>query len=333
MNIASLPILITILLISFTGFMCVLFFTGTKNKKQARVRSIIMTRSDSTVTSSDDEDDALQGKDKGGKHSVTKKLKSVQGRAEAQKNKKSLTSLIGQAGFETSLLKFWIYSVVFGTLCAVPIWFSGLSGFVKTMLIFTVYFGLPRFFLKWRANKRQKLFLQDFANALEDKIRLLQAGMPISEAISMVAKEYSGPVGEEMQRIYNAQRLGTPLPEAVQQMTIRLPIPEVQMFATTIAIQVQTGSSLSEVLGNLAGVIRGRYSLKRKVTALSSEAKISALIIGSIPFVLTGILYLVNREYVMLLFTHPTGKMLTTGALIWMGIGVLVMRQMINFKV
>jgi len=149
----------------------------------------------------------------------------------------------------------------------------------------------------------------------------------------MVAREYSGPVGTEMQRVYEAQRLGVPLPEAVLKMTIRVPLPEVQMFATAIAIQVQTGSSLSEVLGNLSGVIRGRYSLKRKIQALSSEAKISAMIIGSIPFVLTGVLYLVNRDYIMLLFTEQRGQMLLGGAIFWMLLGILVMRQMINFKV
>lgn len=116
-------------------------------------------------------------------------------------------------------------------------------------------------------------------------------------------------------------------------MMIRMPLPEVQMFATAVAIQVQTGSSLSEVLGNLSGVIRGRYSLKRKVQALSAEAKISAAIIGSIPFLLTGILYLVNRDYIMLLFTEKTGQMLLGGAIFWMLIGILMMRQMINFKV
>jgi tight adherence protein B len=157
--------------------------------------------------------------------------------------------------------------------------------------------------------------------------------MPVTEAISMVAREYSGPIGEEMERVYNAQKLGETLPDAVQKMTLRVPLPEVQMFATAITIQVQTGSSLSEVLGNLSGVIRGRFALKRKIQALSSEARISAMIIGSIPIILTGVLYLVNRDYIMLLFTDPTGKMLTGIAVGMMLVGAAVMRQMINMKV
>jgi tight adherence protein B len=104
------------------------------------------------------------------------------------------------------------------------------------------------------------------------------------------------------------------------------------MFATAVIIQTQTGSSLSEVLGNLSGVIRQRFRLRRKVEALSAEAKISAMIIGALPCVVVGALYLLNREYISLLWTTPTGKMLSYGAITWMSIGILVMRQMINFK-
>jgi tight adherence protein B len=140
-------------------------------------------------------------------------------------------------------------------------------------------------------------------------------------------------MGEEMSRIYDAQKMGTPLPDAVRKMIPRMPIPEVQMFATAIAIQVQTGSSLSEVLGNLSGVIRARARLKRKVQALSAEAKASASIIGCLPIMVSLALWGVNPSYIELLFTHPTGKILLFGAIVWMGFGVLAMKQMINFRV
>lgn len=324
-----LPFLIVFLIMSAIGFAVVFFISTRQSKKRQRMRELIVSRANSNISAT-----VNDKKDKpNAKHNVTKQLKQAEGRAEAQKNRKSLTSLIGQAGFDTPLYRFWIYSAIFGTICSFPILKTELNLLIKGLLIFTFYLGLPRFFLKWKATRRQRAFLQDFANALEDMIRLLKAGMPITEAISMVAREYSGPVGEEMQRVYDMQRLGTSLPEAVEKMTLRLPLPEVQMFATTIAIQVQTGSSLSEVLGNLSGVIRGRYSLKRKIIALSSEAKISAMIIGSIPFILAGILYLVNHDYIMLLVENPTGRMLSGIALGLMATGVIVMRQMINFKV
>ena len=113
----------------------------------------------------------------------------------------------------------------------------------------------------------------------------------------------------------------------------RMPITEMQMFATGIMIQQQTGSSLSEILTNMARVIRARFRLKRKVQALSSEAKASAMIIGCLPVVVCLGLYAINPGYMELLFITPKGKVFLWGAIGWMSIGVLIMRQMINFKI
>ena len=124
------------------------------------------------------------------------------------------------------------------------------------------------------------------------------------------AREFTGPMGEEMERIYDQQKIGVPLPEAVLEAAKRMPLTEMQMFATAIAIQTQTGSSLSEVLQNLAAVIRSRFALARKVKALSQEAKSSAAIIGALPVVVAGGMYFINREYIEVLFTDPTGKFL-----------------------
>jgi tight adherence protein B len=197
----------------------------------------------------------------------------------------------------------------------------------------TALFGIPRFVLRHLILKRQKKFLMEFADALEAMVRLLKAGMPVSEAVLMVSREFTGPVGEEMSRVYDKQKIGVPLHEAALEACKRMPLPEMQMFATGLSIQAQTGSSLSDVLTNLAGVIRARFKLKRKIKALSSEAISSAGIIGALPLVVSFGLWAVNPGYIEILFISPTGKMLLTGAVIWMGLGVLVMKQMINFKI
>jgi tight adherence protein B len=192
---------------------------------------------------------------------------------------------------------------------------------------------VPRFFLRWKTKRRQKQYLDDFADALEAMVRLLKAGMPVSEAIAMASREFTGPIGEEMAKIYEGQRVGLSLQEAVLDAARRMPITEMQMFATGISIQSQTGSSLSEVLTNLARVIRARFRLKRKVDALSAEAKASAMIIGALPFLVGGGMYLINRDFIMVLFTTNLGKAWLIGSVCWMLLGCLVMRQMINFKV
>lgn len=193
--------------------------------------------------------------------------------------------------------------------------------------------GFPRFVLRFLTQKRQKKFLEDFADALEAMVRLLKAGMPVGEAISMVAREFTGPVGEEMARMYDEQKIGIPLSESATHAARRMPLAEMKMFATGITIQQQTGSSLSEILTNLSKLIRARFRLKRKVVALSSEAKASAMIIGALPILVSAGLYAINPKYMIVLFTVTTGKILLGCAIAWMLVGILVMRQMINFKV
>lgn len=263
---------------------------------------------------------------------LARKLKEE--KEDDKKSKKNnLQEMFLYAGLDLTVKRFWLYSciscAVFTLLCVV----MGASTLVTILVSITAFLGLPKSVLKFKIKKRQKLFMADFADALESMMRLLQAGMPVSEAIRMVAREFGGPMGQEMEMIYEQQKIGVPLPEAVQEAANRMPLTEMQMFSTAITIQTQTGSSLSEVLANLALVIRSRFKLRRKVKALSSEAKTSAGIIASLPVVVAGSLYLLNPEYMNLLFTTSTGKFLVGCALSWMLCGVLVMRQMINFKV
>lgn len=263
---------------------------------------------------------------------LAKKLKETEEDKPSKKGP-TLYEKIQQAGLNISVKQFWLGSVMCSLVVTFLAKIFGLSTFVVFMVAITGFLGLPRLFLSIKAKKRQKAFMDDFADALESMMRLLKAGMPVSEAIKMVATEFSGPMGEEMERVYEQQKIGVPLPEAVLEASKRMPLTEMQMFATAIAIQTQTGSSLSEVLQNLASVIRSRFKLARKVKALSSEAKSSAMIIGALPVVVAGGMYFINREYIEVLFIDPTGKFLLGCAIGWMMVGVLVMRQMINFKV
>lgn len=205
MNI-PLPALLAALLVAFAAFMAILLLSGRKSRSRDRMLSMITTRGADHKSP-----DKSRDKSKSAPRDIAKKLKTAENRARA--NTRSLTSLIAQAGFETSNMRFWVYSVLFGTACTAIIFPLSLSPLVKGLLVFSTYLGLPRMFLRWKARRRQRAFLHDFANALEDMIRLLKAGMPITEAIAMVSREYTGPVGEEMQRVYDAQRLGTPLPK------------------------------------------------------------------------------------------------------------------------
>lgn len=264
---------------------------------------------------------------------IARKLK--ESKDEEQKGKKKITIAmkLGQAGLEISPKQFWILSFLCGAAMTAGAYFLGLSNYVVGLMPLIGTLGVPRFVLRFLIKRRQKNFLAEFADALEAIVRLLKAGMPVSEAVAMISREFEGPVGEEMSRVYDKQKIGIPLHEAALDATKRMPLTEMQMFATGLAIQAQTGSSLSEVLTNLANVIRARFRLKRKIVALSSEAIASASIIGALPILVALGLYFLNPDYIMILFTTPTGKWLVAGAVVWMSMGVFVMKAMINFKV
>lgn len=264
---------------------------------------------------------------------IARKLKNEKVDVEKGKKKFSIAMKLEQAGLSLRPVHFWVFSLI---TCLVSVLLAKYMSFslVMTVLIGVIgFFGIPRFVLKKLIARRQKHFLQEFADALDAMVRLLKAGMPVSEAILMISREFEGPVGEEMSRVYDKQKIGIPLYEAALEATNRMPITEMQMFATGLAIQAQTGSSLSEVLTNLSGVIRARFRLKRKIMALSSEAIASASIIGALPPLVGLGLWAVSPGYLDPLFYTDFGNTLLTGAAIWMGIGILVMKQMINFKI
>jgi tight adherence protein B len=277
------------------------------------------------------------GKKSGGldarREALSRKLKERSEADGTEKKGRGIADSLMQAGLNISVKQYWIFSIIFAVVATLLMYLSGKGPFVIGMTAIIGFFGVPKLVLRNIIKRRQKKFLADLADALEAMTRLLRAGMPVSEAIKMVAREFNGPVGEEMGRIFDQQKIGVSLPEAVADCAKRVPLAEVQMFATAVTIQAQTGSSLSEILEGLAKVIRARFRLKRKVQALSSEAKSSALIIGALPIFVATAMYFINPEYIGLLFVDKTGKLMLGFAIFWMCTGILVMRQMINFKV
>ncbi len=322
---------ILIAMIAFLVFAIFIFMVMNSGSKQSK-KNIELIRGKSGGEVGANEKD-LQNKRRA---EIARKLKSSkdeEGGGEGSDGKLSIELRLQQAGSNMTAIKFWILSVI---SCAIFLLLAKFMSFsvISTILMgVTGLLGFPRFILRKAIKRRQKNFLEEFADALDAVVRLLQAGMPVAEAISMISKEFEGPVGEEMSIIYDKQKIGIPLHEAAQEGTKRMPLPEMKMFAAGLSIQAQTGSSLSEVLSNLSRVIRSRFRLKRKVMALSSEAIASASIIGALPVIVGLGLWMVNPEHLEPLFTTATGKNMLIGSAVWMSMGVLVMKQMINFKI
>lgn len=321
-----------------TGLFLVFFLGGTAlaasiftKRQQKRDRYLAVISSDRSNMSKEELRDKRLAKQRA---DIAKKLREAGQDPDKKKDKTTIRELIQQAGLEIPVSQYWIGAFGFAVLTWIVL--SAMTDWPQIGVIFATFasfVGMPRIFLKFLAGRRQKQFMTDFADALEAAVRLLQSGMPISEAIAMVSREFKGPIREEMSRVYDNQKIGVSLGQACLEMAKRVPLTEVHMFATAIQIQSETGSSLSEVLTNLAAVIRARFRLKRKVKSLSQEAKSSAAIIGSLPILVSAGLYGVNPEYISVLFDTDKGNFVLGCAIGWMALGILVMKQMIDFKV
>ena len=252
---------------------------------------------------------------------------------ELKKRRNSLRVNLEQAGLDISVRAYWVSACILGVGLAAVSFVVYPNIFVVIAILFVGIFGLPRWILKNMRKRRQNIFLNDFADALDVMTRGLKSGLPVTEAMKIIATESGPPVGPEFAEVVEGQRLGISLEQGIERMVERIPLPEVNFLAIVMAIQSKTGGNLSEALGNLSRVLRDRKKMKQKVQSVSQEAKSSAAIIGSLPFVLMGALTMLNPTYLSPLFNTQMGHILLIGSGIWMTTGVLVMRKMINFQI
>lgn len=193
--------------------------------------------------------------------------------------------------------------------------------------------GLPYMIVGRLINKRVKQFTARFPDAIDLLVRGLKSGLPVTETFQVVSQELPGPVGEEFKGVIERIRIGNTMEAALQEAADMLGTPEFQFFCITISIQRETGGNLAETLANLSDVLRKRAQMKLKIRAMSSEAKASAYIVGSLPFFVFGIVWMMNPEYLEGFFYEQRLIIAGLGGLVWMSIGVFIMAKMINFEI
>jgi Flp pilus assembly protein TadB len=196
---------------------------------------------------------------------------------------------------------------------------------------FAAGFGLPRWMLTFLKKRREKNFLKALPDAVDVIVRGIKAGLPLFDSIKVVAADAPEPLRSEFYAIIETQAIGMPLGEACARMYERMPVPEANFFGIVVAIQQKSGGNLSEALGNLSKVLRDRKKMAEKIQAMSMEAKASAAIIGSLPPIVMLLVYLSTPDYISLLWTHPTGRLMLAASAVWMSCGIFVMKKMINF--
>ena len=263
---------------------------------------------------------------------VQETLKEIEAKQKAEKEKLTIRLRLQRAGLEIAPRKFYIASAMTGLVVALMIAVSGLPVGAAALGGFAGGFGVPRWFVNFKTKRRQAAFVEEFANSLDVIVRGVKAGLPINDCLKIIANESPEPVGSEFKDLVDGQAMGVTVEQGLQKVYERIPLPEVNFFMIVLAIQAQAGGNLSEALGNLANVLRDRKKMRAKIQAMSQEAKASAGIIGILPPGVMGLIYLTTPEYISILFTTTAGNLIIVGGLMWMGMGMLVMRKMINFN-
>ena len=243
----------------------------------------------------------------------------------------SLSVRIAQAGLTWSKQRFMIVSVIIGCVMFVG-GILGNAGLLPAIgLGFAGALGLPRWLLSFLKKRREAKFLAAFPDAVDIVVRGVKAGLPLLDCMKMITAEAPEPLKSEFRAIIETQAIGIPLGEACGKLYERMPLPEANFFGIVIAIQQKAGGNLAEALGNLSRVLRDRKKMKGKIQAMSQEAKASASIIGALPVAVMTLVWITSPQYINLLFSEPLGHVMLAASVMWMTMGVLVMKKMINF--
>lgn len=249
-------------------------------------------------------------------------------------NPQKLRERLAKTGLNISLGEYLIINALSIMLAYfMLVNFAGWETTTSAIIAFAIGLWLPHKITGRIGKKRLQRFLNNFPEAIDTICRGLRSGLPITETMATVGHELPDPIGIEFTRISDGVRMGRSLEESMWEVAPRIDMPEFRFFVIALAIQKETGGNLAETLGNLSELLRKRHQLTLKIKAMSSEAKASAMIIGSLPFLMFALLMIINSEYMMVLFDDLRGQILLGAGLSWLAIGVLVMKQMINFEI
>jgi tight adherence protein B len=244
-----------------------------------------------------------------------------------------LRKRLEMTGRDITLGKYAMASLGLTLFLALALMLRGMPFLLALFLGLFVGVGLPHFVVAKMIKRRVAKFNSNFPDAIELMVRGLRSGLPITETLGIVASEIIGPVGVEFRMVADKMKIGRTMEAALQDTADRLGTPEFQFFVITLAIQRETGGNLAETLSNLADVLRKRAQMKLKIRAMSSESKASAYIVGSLPFIVFILVYMMNPDYMGKFFTDQRLIVAGLGGLVWMSIGGFIMAKMVNFEI
>ncbi len=249
-------------------------------------------------------------------------------------NSAKLRDRLARTGLRISIGKYLVVSGLIAAGAATGLWLAfHLPAAANVAVGVMLGVGLPHFAVGFLGARRIRRFGDLFPEGIDLIVRGLKSGLPVTESVKVVGQEIKDPVGEEFRLISDSIKFGLSLTQALWAATPRINTPEFRFFNITLSIQQETGGNLAETLENLSTIIRRRRQMKLKIKAFSSEAKASAYIIGSLPFIMFAMIMMINYSYAITLFTDPRGVLMVLAGFCCYAIGIAVMVKMIRFEI
>jgi tight adherence protein B len=239
---------------------------------------------------------------------------------------------------ETYPIKWWLVPLLALAMTSAIDWLASHPLGGSPMLLYALLYGgtpviwllLTKFACNWFMNRRNAKLLEQFPDALGTIVRCVRVGIPMAEALRTVARDAPKPTKTEFDILADKVSIGIPLDVALRELALRIKLTEYQFFATALTLQARSGGGITQTLETLADVIRKRVGLKARGYALTAEARTSAMILAALPFVAGGGIFVMQRQYIVLLFNTTSGQAILGAAVLLMGIGLGIIQFMIS---
>ncbi len=192
---------------------------------------------------------------------------------------------------------------------------------------------VPILYVSIKRNKRFAKFEEKFPEAIELLVRATRAGHPFATAVELIANEAPEPIAGEFRKVFEEQKFGMPIRDAMLNLAERMPLVDVKFFVTTVMLQRESGGNLAEILEKLAYVIRERFKIRRQIRVYTAQGRLTMMILMALPPFMVLWLSITSPEFIKPLFYDPLGHLLILAGVIMQTIGYLLIRKIINIKV
>ena len=238
------------------------------------------------------------------------------------------------AGLSLNVLDYVVLCLAAGVVAAgAARLVAGAPWAIAAAIGVTAATGLPHVLLATLVRRKKRSFLSQFPDAIDLIVRGVKSGLPVAEALQAAGQELTSHVGATFQEVTGNIKLGRTLDESLAMAARNVGVQEFKFFMISLTIQQETGGNLGEILSNLSVLMRRREQVKLKIKAMSSEARASAMIIGALPFIMFGVIYVIDPDYVMKLFVDPRGWLLLAGGGCSLTLGLGIMSKMVRFEI